>query len=510
MRSNEHMSRPGSGSGGYDETPALLRVVDLRKSFPGVQAIDRAAFDLSPGEIHALVGENGAGKSTMIKVLTGVHQPDSGRFYLNDQECRFASPIASQQLGIVAIHQEFTLIPALSVTDNLFLGRELSRGGLINSRHEHEKAREVLARLGTDLDPTGPVSALSVSEQQLVEIARALVADARLLIMDEPTAALTPREVDRLFEILRDLAEQGIGVIFVSHRLNEVFDISDRITVMRDGVTVATRRTAELSRRELIELMVGRPLEDEFPKRHSEPGSVRLTVDELSGGVVSRVSFRVRAGEILGFVGLMGAGRTDMARLIFGADRRKSGEVVLDGRKLDITTPREAIAAGICLLNEDRKSQGLVLCASALENFALPNLGHWSKFGLLNLRREANAFDDQVRSLAIKITGPRQRTGNLSGGNQQKLLVARWLETDSQVVMFDEPTRGIDVGAKYEMYVIIRRLAAEGKAIILISSELPEILGLCDRVLVMKSGRIAGEVTDIPGTTQEEIMAMAV
>ena len=473
-------------------------------------AIANGSFDLRPGEIHALVGENGAGKSTMIKVLTGVHQPDSGSLYCHGEESRFASPIDSQQRGIVAIYQEFTLIPGLSVTDNLFLGRELSRGGLLHYGPESVRAREILTRLGTTLDPASRVSSLSVSEQQLVEIARALLADARILIMDEPTAALSPREVDRLFEILRDLTRQGIGIIFVSHRLDEVFEISDRITVMRDGITVATRPTDELSRRELIELMVGRPLEDEFPKHRTEPGQVRLAVSNLNGGLVRDVSFSVRAGEILGVVGLVGAGRTEMARLIFGADRRDTGEIVLDGKSISAASPREAIEAGICLLNEDRKGQGLILCASAKDNFALPNLRSWSAVGILNLRREASAFDIQVRSLAIKISDPHQRAENLSGGNQQKLLVARWLETDSQVIIFDEPTRGIDIGAKFEMYVIIRRLAAEGKAIILISSELPEILGMCDRVLVMKAGRIAGEIEDVSGATQEAIMAMAV
>ena len=510
MHSNDDRDQPQSESGNSDQLPELLRVVDLRKSFPGVQAIANGSFDLRAGEIHALVGENGAGKSTMIKVLTGVHQPDSGTLYLHGVESRFSSPIDSQRQGLVAIYQEFTLIPALSVTDNLFLGREISRGGLLHNSQERERAHQVLSRLGTTLDPSSRVSSLSVSEQQLVEIARALLTDARILIMDEPTAALTPREVERLFGVLRDLAGQGIGIIFVSHRLNEVFEISDRITVMRDGITVATRNTRMLSRRQLIELMVGRPLEDEFPRHKAEPGPVRLTVKHLTGGPVSDISFSVRAGEILGVVGLMGAGRTEMARLIFGADDRQSGEITLDGKPITVTSPRHAIAAGICLLNEDRKSQGLVLCASAIENFALPNLKHWAKFGLLNLRREADAFDNHVRSLAIKVTGPRQRAENLSGGNQQKLLVARWLETDSRVIIFDEPTRGIDVGAKYEMYVIIRKLAAAGKAIILISSELPEIIGMCDRVLVMKSGRIAGEITDVTNTTQEKIMAMAV
>ena len=488
----------------------LIRANGLRKSFPGVQAIDQGSFELKQGEIHALVGENGAGKSTMIKVMTGVHQPDTGELYVHGERVNFQQPTDSRKYGIVAIYQEFTLVPAMSVVANLFLGRETTRVGLVQTGQEFDKARELLARLDVPLDLASPVSSLSVSEQQLVEIARALLADARILIMDEPTAALTPHEVERLFNVLRELTSQGIGIVFVSHRLNEIFEISDRITVMRDGVTVATTRTSALNRRQLIEQMVGRSLEDEFPERTSSPGQVRLEVKHLSGGLVNDISFTARAGEILGISGLMGAGRTELARLIFGADKRTSGAVTLDGHAIDAHSPRDAIKYGISLLNEDRKNQGLVLCASALENFALPNLKSWASFGLLRLSQEADAFDRHVDSLAIKITSSRQRADNLSGGNQQKLLVARWLETDSQVIIFDEPTRGIDIGAKFEMYSIIRRLAAVGKVVILISSELPEIIGMCDRVLVMKGGRVTGEITDVPHTTQEEIMALAV
>ncbi len=488
----------------------LLSAAGIQKAFPGVQAIGSGELELRRGEIHALVGENGAGKSTLIKVLTGVHQPDAGTVSLSGQKKRFNSPVDAHRNGITAIYQELSLVPNISVSANLFLGREPTRGGLLRSEQEIRAATEVLARLGLTLDVRRPVGELSISEQQLVEIARALITDARIIIMDEPTAALTPREVTRLFAILRGLTRGGIGIIFVSHRLEEVLAISDRVTVMRYGFTVATRPTAELSQRALIELMVGRVLEDEFPPSNSQPGATRLSVRGLSGDRVHDVSFDVHSGEILGIAGLMGAGRTELARLIFGADRRSSGKFQLDGRAIVPFTPREAIRAGIGLLNEDRKRQGLVLCAPAVDSFALTSYPKWSRFGLLNLKRLGESFQRHVKSLAIKIAHPLQRTEFLSGGNQQKLLVARWLETDSQVLIFDEPTRGIDVGAKYEMYVIIRRLAAAGKAIILISSDLPEILGMCDRVLVMKAGRIAGEVSDMKSATQEMIMALAV
>jgi len=509
MHSSEGINRRGETEPSSHRRE-LLRVDRLSKSFPGVQAIRDASFDQFTGEIHALVGENGAGKSTLIKVLTGVHQPDSGSICVLGKAIHFGSPIDAHRAGIVAIYQEFSLVPALSIAANLFLGREQTRGGMLSSKHERERAQEVLARLGTSLDPGQLVSDLSVSEQQLVEIARALLADASILIMDEPTAALTTPEAKRLFEILRELVDRGMGIIFVSHRLDEVLEVSDRITVMRDGIMVGTRPTHEMSRRTLIELMVGRSLEDEFPGGKAERGEIRLEVRNLSGGKVHDISFSVRAGEILGVAGLMGAGRTETARLIFGADVPESGEVMLDGKPVVAKSPREAIQSGVCLLTEDRKRQGLVLCASACENFALSNLGHWSRFGILDLRKEDGTFETHVETLAIKLSSPRQRAESLSGGNQQKLLVARWLETDSQVIIFDEPTRGIDVGAKYDMYLLVRRLAAEGRVIILISSELTELLGMCDRVLVMKAGSIVGEIADPATATQEQIMAMAV
>jgi ribose transport system ATP-binding protein len=487
----------------------LLEMQGIRKTFPGVQAVSSASFDLYPGEIHALVGENGAGKSTLIKVLTGVHRADAGAIVLSGKPLEIDTPLQAQRAGIATIYQEFTLVPHLSVRANLCLGREQTRRGFMDSAFERDKTRSTFERLGVSIDPEAPVADLHVAQQQLVEIARAIATDATVLVMDEPTAALTPREVEGLFRILRELASRGIGVIFISHRLDEVLSIADRVTVMRDGVTIGTWDARTLSRKELIEHMVGRPLEKEFPKVPAPIGETCLEVRGIGGGRIRDVSFSVRHGEVLGLAGLMGAGRSDVARLVFGADPKESGEILLDGRPLRIESPRDAIRHGICLLPEDRKLEGLVLKASARDNFALPNLRSWSRAGFIDQSRENTRFFHHVEHLNIRVSGPEQLAENLSGGNQQKLLVARWLESNSRVIIFDEPTRGIDVGAKFEMYLLINDLVSSGKAIIVISSELPEILGMSDRILVMREGAISGEITDIGSATQEAIMALA-
>jgi ribose transport system ATP-binding protein len=489
----------------------LLAMEGIDKSFPGVKALRGARLNLSGGEVLALMGENGAGKSTLIKVLAGAHQPDAGTIYLNGQPIRFHSPRAAQHAGVAVIYQEFNLVPALTARENIFLGREKRIGPFISSRREHTSAAELFDRMQVGIDPEAMISDLTVAQQQVVEIAKAISLQARIIVMDEPTAALTGQEVEKLFAIIAALKDQGVGIIYVSHRMDEIFRIADRVTVMRDGQYVDTKPIKDITRHHLIELMVGRKLENEFPKSAATLGEARLVADDLCRGrAVQHVSLTVRRGEVLGLTGLIGAGRTETARLIFGADRRDSGRIMLDGKDLQIREPRDAIRAGICLLTEDRKAQGLVLGASVRENFGLPNMSRLSRLGFVNFAKERKSFQTYVQSLRIKIPNQEERAGNLSGGNQQKVVLAKWLEANSEVIIFDEPTRGIDVGTKYEIYLLINKLAAAGKAIIMISSELPEVLGMSDRILVMHEGRVTGEITDVAAATQQSVMAMAI
>ena len=499
-----------SAAGGAAPPPAV-RLTGIRKAFPGVQAIRAATLAVLPGEIHALVGENGAGKSTLIKVITGAHRPDGGALELFGVATSLSSPAAGLRAGVAAIYQELSVVPAMSVRDNLFLGCEPARAGIVDRVAETRRARAILSRLGMALDLDAEVRNLGVAQQQLVEIAKALLRAARVLILDEPTAALSGHEAERLFAVLDELRRDGIAVLYISHRLEEVLRLADRTTIMRDGETLGTWPAGSLTREEIIERMVGRPLTEEYPPRGDAAiAEELLAVEGLYGRGVRGVSFAVRRGEVLGLAGLVGAGRTELARLVFGADRRSGGTVRLAGRELALSSPRNAIRAGICLLTEDRKAQGLVLGRSARENFALPNLGRWSRWGWLRLGAERAAFARHVAALGLRVSGERQTAGQLSGGNQQKLLIARWLETQSEVVIFDEPTRGVDVGARYDIYLLIRELARRGKAIVIISSELPEVLGVCDRILVMREGRVTGEITDVAGATQERLLELAV
>ncbi len=488
----------------------LLEMRGVVKSFPGVQALRGVDLDLFTGEVVALLGENGAGKSTLMKVLGGVHRPDAGTLRLDGRPIAFRSPQESRAAGVAVIHQEFNLVPGLTAVENIFLGQGRSRAGFVRRAEERSRAADLFRRLGTTIDLDLPCSRLPTAGQQLVEIARALASDARVIVMDEPTAALSDAEAGRLFEVVRDLKARGIAVVYISHRLDEIFALADRVVVLRDGRHVGNRPRAGLGRNELIELMVGRELADEYPRRTTEPGPVRLAVSGLSRGrAVRDVSFTVRRGEILALAGLVGAGRTETLRLIFGADPRDSGEILLDGRPLDIRSPRHAIAAGIGLLTEDRKLQGLVLGRSIRENFALPNLARLSWLGFMSGGRERAAFGRHVAALRIKVPHQDEAARNLSGGNQQKVVLAKWLEHDCDVLFFDEPTRGIDVGARHEIYLLMNDLAARGKAIVVVSSDLPEVLGLADRILVMHDGRITGELDNHGAVTQQDVLRLA-
>ena len=491
--------------------PSLLKMRSIDKSFPGVHALKHVSLELSGGEVLALLGENGAGKSTLIKILGGAHLCDDGDILIEGQTVQILSPSDAQHSGISIIYQEFNLIPDLSVRENIFLGREKTKIGFIRAVDEHQQAVRLFEKIGLDIDPDARCKDLTVAQQQTVEIAKALSVKAKIIVMDEPTATLTSQEVNRLFSVIRDLKTHGIGIIYISHRLEEVFEVADRVMVLRDGGHVDTCNIKDITREKLIEKMVGRSIESEFPDFKTDVGPERLRVENLTRGKkVRHVSFNVRAGEVLGFAGLVGAGRTETMRLIFGADRPDSGRIFVNGKKVDIRNPRKAIRQRICLLTEDRKGQGLVLIHSCLENFGLPNLSRYVRGIFLDQRKERKEFSKYVKSLKIKISGFDQIVMNLSGGNQQKIVLAKWLARNTDIIIFDEPTRGIDVGTKYEIYLLINRLAAEGKAIIVISSELPEILGISDRIFVMHEGEIKGEIKDVANTTQEDILSMAI
>ena len=490
------------------ETP-LLRMTEVCKRFPGVQALQDATLEVAPGEVHVLLGENGAGKSTLMKVLCGQYAADEGDISLAGQAIAPESPIEAEALGLVMIHQELNLIPGLTVAENIFLGHEPTRSGFILGDVMRQTSAELLRRLRCGVDPDTPVAHLSVAEQQLVEIARALKEEARLLVMDEPTAALADHEIEALFEVIHDLGREDVPVIYISHRMREIFAIGDRVTVMRDGKTVGTREIQKTDVNELIQLMVGRTIDEQIAKREVEIGDPVLVVDGLAReGVLSPVSLSVGAGEILGIAGLMGSGRTELARAIFGADPVDAGAVTVGGTTLPSNNPAASIEAGLGFLTEDRKQQGLVLQMSVGENVTLTSLNRISRHGFLDIAAERKRAGELVEKLHIRVTSLDQETVNLSGGNQQKVVLARWLAVGCRVLLFDEPTRGIDVGAKAEIYELIGELVERGVAVVLISSEMPELLGLADRVAVMHEGALQG-VLNRDEANQERIMELA-
>lgn len=489
----------------------LLKMAGVVKTFPGVKALSGVSMELSKGEILALLGENGAGKSTLIKILAGAFQPDAGDISVDGRQLKMQGPADSRNAGIAVIHQEFSLVAGLSAGENIFLAKPLQTYSVIHLHQEYAKAKELLDKLGADFDPRTPCRRLSVAQMQIVEIAKALSEKASILVLDEPTAALTPRETSRLFILLDQLKKSGMGIIYVSHRLDEVFQIADRMQVLRDGAEVATTAANATNQAQIIKWMVGREIEPRAGSKKETVGKVVLRAIGLTHGAkVKNVSLEIRSGEILGLTGLVGSGRTEVARILAGADIPEKGEISIEGRKLNLGSVAQAIGEGIFLLTEDRKNQGLFLDRPVHENFSIASLFRFAYFGMINKAREIKAFFTHKDSMGIRVSSPYVRVGNLSGGNQQKVLLARWLERKGKVFLLDEPTRGVDVGAKEEIYMLLGKLAAEGNAILLISSELPEVLALSDRILVMHEGRIKGEIKDVGNATQEQIMELAI
>ncbi|GKW24653.1 ribose import ATP-binding protein RbsA [Pectobacterium carotovorum subsp. carotovorum] len=489
----------------------LLQLQGITKSFPGVKALSGAALNVYPGKVMALVGENGAGKSTMMKVLTGIYRKDAGSIHFLGQEVDFSGPKASQEAGIGIIHQELNLIPQLTIAENIFLGREFTnRFGRIDWNKMYAEADRLLKRLNLRYDSRRMVGDLSIGDQQMVEIAKVLSFESKVIIMDEPTDALTDTETASLFSVIKELQSQGCGIVYISHRLKEIFEICDDITVFRDGQFIGECPVSDLQEDTLIEMMVGRKLEDQYPRSNKAPGEVRLKVQNLSGPGVDSVSFTVRKGEILGVAGLMGAGRTELMKILYGALPRTGGNVTLDGRDVVTRKPQDGLANGIVYISEDRKRDGLVLGMSVKENMSLTALRYFSHAGgRLKHAEEQLAVADFIRLFNVKTPSMTQPIGLLSGGNQQKVAIARGLMTRPNVLILDEPTRGVDVGAKKEIYQLINQFKEEGLSIILVSSEMPEVLGMSDRIIVMHEGRLSGDFP-IEQATQEALMAAAV
>jgi len=472
-----------------------LQLRDVSKQYPGVLALDRVSFDVEPGEVHAVVGENGAGKSTLIKIVTGAIEASSGEVYLEGELVVHNNPIAAKRAGIGCIYQEFNLVPYLTVAENIFLGREPVKNGLVDLDRMVRESEAVLSRLGIKLDVRLPVERLSVGFQQIVEIAKALSEDVKILIMDEPSAPLTNRELEALFSMVRTLRDHDVSVVYISHRLDEVFELADRVTVLRDGEQIKTLPVAETDQQELIRLMVGRELATEYPRSARSIGEPVLEVRELVNERLNGVSFQLHRGEILGIAGLVGAGRTEVARAIFGADSIDGGSVRLNGEEVLISSPADAIAAGIGLIPEDRKQHGILSLLTVRENITFTSLGAFIRRLLVDRRKERNTAQEMSRRLQIKTPTLENLMLSLSGGNQQKVVLAKTLLTDSEVILFDEPTRGIDVGAKREIYHLMDELAGRGKALVMISSEMPELLGMADRILIMSGGQIVHELS---------------
>ena len=501
-----------SNTKNVENADGFLRLVGISKSFPGVKALNNVHLNVRKGEVHGLVGENGAGKSTLMKILSGAYIKDEGEIYWQGEQVEINKPKDSEELGIAIIYQEFNLVPQLSISENIWLGREPLANKtlqLIDWPEMHKRTQQLLDGLELDFDPKRPVAGLGVASQQMVEIAKALSLNAKLLIMDEPTSALSKNEIDQLFSVIQALKDKGVSIIYISHHLEEVFEICDRGTVLRDGNYVATIDPKQTSKDELIQLMVGRTLDQQYPKVKAKRGEEVLRVEHLNrDGVLKDINFSAYAGEVLGISGLVGSGRTELVKAIFGADPIDSGKIFIYGKEVQITSPQSAIEAGMGLLPEDRKYEGLVLKLSVKQNVSMASLGKLLKRGMLQLNIEKSKVLDFIDKLRILTPSIEKEVQNLSGGNQQKVVLAKWLASQSRILIFDEPTRGIDVGAKVEVYNLMNELVKNGVAVIMVSSEMPEILGMSDRIMVIHQGELAC-VLNCEEATQEKILSAA-
>jgi ribose transport system ATP-binding protein len=482
----------------------------ISKRYPGVLALDNVSFEVGKGEVHCLLGENGAGKSTLMKILSGALKKDAGKIFIENNEVNYSTPSEAQKLGIGIIYQDFKLIPELTASDNIFLGSELIKSSFsfLDKRKMNELALKALKELGEEIRADIPVNKLSVAQRQMIEIAKATHRNIRILAMDEPTASLTTSEIENLFKVIRKLKSEGVGIIYISHRLEEIFEIGDRVTVMRDGKKIATSEIKDTNIKDLIKQMVGRELANEFPKHTAEIGKDVLRLEYINCGKLKNINFKLRKGEILGLAGLVGAGRSEVARVIFGADKVEKGRIIFDGKEQKFKSPKDAIEAGIALLTEDRNLYGLFMERSIRENVSISNLSPLMNGIFIDKAAEKKAVLSYFNQLQIKAPTQETKVENLSGGNRQKVVLARWLHTNSKIIIFDEPTAGIDVGVKFEIYNLINKLVEQGIGVIVISSELPELIGISDRIIVMCEGKITGEL-DKKDFSQEKILNLA-
>ncbi len=487
-----------------------IEMKGIDKSFGTNQVLKSAGFLLEDGEVHALMGENGAGKSTLMKILTGVYTRDAGTVWVDGEEVLYKNPQEAEKAGIVFIYQELNVLFDLTVEENLFMGKEITKGfGICDKKTMIKKAQEIMDRMGVNIPVTAKMSDLSVGQQQMVEICKALMVDAKVLIMDEPTAALTQSETEVLFEVIKSLRKKGVSIVYISHRMEEIFELCDRITVLRDGTYIDTKYIKDINMDDIVQMMIGRTIGERFPKRDVQIGEEVFRAENLtSGKLFHNVNFSVRAGEVLGVSGLMGAGRTEIMQAIFGNIPLQSGKIVIDGKEVTIKNPRQAIAAGIGFITEDRKTEGLLLEKSIAENIEIANLNKISKKSVLSKLKQKELVKKGIEEFRIKCFGPDHICTNLSGGNQQKVVLAKWIYTDPKILILDEPTRGVDIGAKKEIYSVINDLAARGVAVIMVSSELPEVLGMSDRIMVVHEGKVTG-IVDAEGMDQAKVMTLA-